>query len=349
VQFTPAATDAVDGPLVPAAISCSPAAGSIFPLGTTPVTCSATDSRGNVGTGGLTVTVVDTTPPRVTPPPAIQVVAQTGSAVPASDAAIAKFLAGATATDIVDPSPTLSNDAPPSFPMGATTVTFTAKDSSGNRATTTSTVTILAAGSVAAPPVNVDRTPPDDVSALGATEGNRLVTLSWKSPTAADFDHVEITRSTTDAGAAQAQIYKGAATSFTDRGLDNGTTYRYVVTSVDHAGNRSAGVAKTAKPFAPLLVSPQDGARVSKPPVLRWLAATGASYYNVQLFRGTTKILSAWPRTNQFSLKKRWKFGGHAYTLALGLYHWYVWPGIGPRSKADYGPLLGTSSFMVGK
>ena len=37
--------------------------GATFPLGTTTVTCTATDAHGNTATGSLTVTVHDTTPP----------------------------------------------------------------------------------------------------------------------------------------------------------------------------------------------------------------------------------------------------------------------------------------------
>ena len=56
----PAVTDIVDpAPLV----SCSPLSGSTFPLGSTLVTCTATDSAGNSSAAGFTVTVVDTTPP----------------------------------------------------------------------------------------------------------------------------------------------------------------------------------------------------------------------------------------------------------------------------------------------
>jgi len=45
---------------------CSPTSGSSFPLGTTSVTCSATDSSGNTNTCSTGVTVVDTVPPTVT-------------------------------------------------------------------------------------------------------------------------------------------------------------------------------------------------------------------------------------------------------------------------------------------
>jgi hypothetical protein len=52
--FNPTATDDVDG-TVP--VLCAPASGSIFPLGTTTVTCTATDSAGNIASGNFTVTV----------------------------------------------------------------------------------------------------------------------------------------------------------------------------------------------------------------------------------------------------------------------------------------------------
>ena len=61
--FTSSATDIVDGAV---ATTCVPPSGSTFPLGSTLVSCSATDAAGNTGTGTLTVTVVDTTAPVVT-------------------------------------------------------------------------------------------------------------------------------------------------------------------------------------------------------------------------------------------------------------------------------------------
>jgi hypothetical protein len=52
--------------------------------------------------------------------------------VPATDPAIAAFLAGSSATDICDPSPTLSNNAPAFFTLGTTGVTFRARDADLN-------------------------------------------------------------------------------------------------------------------------------------------------------------------------------------------------------------------------
>ncbi|RMB85163.1 hyalin [Streptomyces shenzhenensis] len=54
IDFTATAEDAVDGTLP---VTCDPASGSRFPVGTTRVTCTATDSSGNTGTGTATFTV----------------------------------------------------------------------------------------------------------------------------------------------------------------------------------------------------------------------------------------------------------------------------------------------------
>jgi len=62
VSFTASAVDEVDGPITP---TCTPPSGSTFSIGTTTVTCTATDSSGNTGSARFTVTVRDTTPPSV--------------------------------------------------------------------------------------------------------------------------------------------------------------------------------------------------------------------------------------------------------------------------------------------
>ena len=133
VTFTATATDVVDG-VVP--VTCTPASGSLFPLGATTVTCTATDSEGNVGTGTGVVTVVDTTGPTVTVPSS-----STEATGPAG--AVVTFVA--TAVDLVDGVVTPVTCTPASgstFPVGETTVTCTASDSRGNVGTGTGTVTV---------------------------------------------------------------------------------------------------------------------------------------------------------------------------------------------------------------
>jgi len=50
----PTATDEVDGDGL---VRCTPGSGSVFPLGTTTVTCTATDSRGNTATASVKVSI----------------------------------------------------------------------------------------------------------------------------------------------------------------------------------------------------------------------------------------------------------------------------------------------------
>jgi hypothetical protein len=158
-------------------------------------------------------------------------------------------------------------------------------------------------------------------------------------------DHVVIKRST-PAGAAEL-VYSGAAETFTDRGLSNGTEYRYVVSCVNQAGNESAGVAVLLVPRRNLLRSPKEGARLRKAPKLVWARDAEASYYNVQVMRRGVKIFSVWPSKATYKLSKTWKYRGHKYKLKAGVYQWFVWPGYGPRAQVVYGQLLGTRSFRI--
>jgi len=60
VDFVATATDNIDANPT---VVCSPPSGSMFPLGTTTVTCTATDESGNQATADFTITVEDTTVP----------------------------------------------------------------------------------------------------------------------------------------------------------------------------------------------------------------------------------------------------------------------------------------------
>src|SRR5439155_236938 len=64
--FTATASDLVDG--ATDVVTCAPASGSTFALGSTTVTCTAMDAAHNTGTCSFSVTVHDTTAPAVTCP-----------------------------------------------------------------------------------------------------------------------------------------------------------------------------------------------------------------------------------------------------------------------------------------
>jgi hypothetical protein len=134
INFTATASDNCPG----ATVSCTPASGSAFPVGTTSVTCSATDASGNVSASScsFTVTVTDVTPPVITCPTNITVNNDTGLC-----SAVVNF--NVTATDNCTPVNVVAT--PPSgstFPVGTTTVNATATDPSGNTANCSFTVTV---------------------------------------------------------------------------------------------------------------------------------------------------------------------------------------------------------------
>jgi hypothetical protein len=259
-----------------------------------------------------------------------------------TDTAIAAYLSGISASDLVS-SATLTTTTPETLPIGATTITVTAHDAAGNTAQKTVTLTVLAPGT---PVTALDLTPPRAVRRLTATPGDHTIVLKWTKPAAKDLASIKVIRSVVGQKRTTT-VYNGLRNTFTSRGLRNGVVYRFVIVAIDRAGNTSKSVVVTESPAAPALASPQAGARVATAPSLRWARVPTAKYYNVQLYLNSTKVLSAWPATTRLQLTRRWSYDGKTYTLEPGRYTWYVWPGVGGRAAAVYGPLLGKSTFVV--
>ncbi len=140
---TPLASDAQSGRVT---VVCTPPSGSLFPLGSTMVTCEAVDACANRSrcTFTVTVTIADTNAPSLTCPNGVVVwTCETNGVVVNYPAP--------TVMDDMDRSPTVEC-SPPSgslFPVGVTMVTCTAEDDCGNRTNCVFTVT-----------VNRDTTPP---------------------------------------------------------------------------------------------------------------------------------------------------------------------------------------------
>jgi hypothetical protein len=188
--------------------------------------------------------------------------------------------------------------------------------------------------------IKYDATPPT-LSALRPAPLVGRIALSWHQ--SADAVRVEVSRSPGTAGAGRSVVYSGPAKAFTDTSVRIGVTYAYSVTVYDTAGN-PASMTVRARPSA---LEPATGARLRKPPLLRWEKARGAPYYNVQLFRGPNKLLSAWPTHTRFQLRRSWMYRGRHHQLSRGHYRWYVWPGLGSRADHRYGALIGHSSFSI--
>ena len=329
--YTVTASD-LGAPLLPAAVTCTPSSGALYPLGTTTVGCTATDASANVGSASFGVTVRDTTPPTITAAD-INVGATSKSGIRREDPAMALYLRSLRATDLVS-SATVTTSAPDVFPVGTTPLIVTASDAAGNGASRKLKVTVLPLGQAAPPPPDLD--PPADPTRVRVTAGDHSATLTWVPPRtdlAAVEAHLSVAGSTTER-----LVYRGTRQRLTVRGLRNDVQHRFLLVSVDKAGNRSRGVVALVTPRAVLLASPKPGARLARPPLLRWVPVSGASYFNVQLYRGKTKLLSAWPVPARLQLRKSWSYAGSKRALAPGTYTWYVWPGLGARAEARLRP-----------
>ncbi len=119
---------------------------------------------------------------------------------------------------------------------------------------------------------------------LTATAGNAVVTLTWTASNGATGYNVK--RSTTNGGP-YTQLAAPTSASYADSSVSNGTTYYYVVSALDAAGESSNSVQASATPTMPLaaptnLVGTPGNAQAS----LTWSASTGATGYHVK--RSTT-------------------------------------------------------------
>jgi hypothetical protein len=188
-----------------------------------------------------------------------------------------------------------------------------------------------------------DQTPPK-LTRIVVRTGARLVALRWKASSDTQF---LLTRSPGRGGERFSVVYQGVRRRFSDHAVTSGVSYRYTLRALDAAGN-SVVKSLSATPRPALYAPPLNARLRSRRSLLfAWVPVPRTSYYNVQLWRGGEKVLSTWPSFARFRLSSPWVFGGRLRALRTGRYTWYVWPGRGPKSRGVYGPLLGSSTFVV--
>ncbi|MDC0142303.1 HYR domain-containing protein, partial [Candidatus Nitrosopelagicus sp.] len=108
---------------------------TVFPLGETIVTWTATDSSGNSASATQTITVVDTTSP---------VISTTENIISNATSKLNNIITldPISVTDSIS-TVQITNNAPSYYEFGETIVTWTATDSSGNSASATQTITVV--------------------------------------------------------------------------------------------------------------------------------------------------------------------------------------------------------------
>nr|WP_255698147.1 HYR domain-containing protein [Tessaracoccus sp. ZS01] len=202
------------------AVTCFPAIGSLLSLGTTEVTCAATDSAGQTTQDSGTVTIVDTTGPVITGTPG-------STTVEATSAAGAPYTwAEATASDVVWGS--LAVDCSPAsgsiFALGATSVTCTATDGSNNSQTTPFQINV-------ADTTKPDFPQPSDITAEATSAEGAVVTFT--PPVATDAVSGEIIGTCTPSSGAMFPLGLTTVTCTASDGSDNVGETSFVVTVAD--------------------------------------------------------------------------------------------------------------------
>jgi Domain of unknown function (DUF5666)/Fibronectin type III domain/HYR domain len=137
VTFSPT----VSGGTAPVNATCSPASGSLFPVGSTPTTCTATDSL-QLSASCSTSVVVTYNPPAPTAPPSIMCPVPSATSYDGKPVAVTF-----TATVSGGTAPVSSTCTPASgslFPVGTTALNCSANDAKGLTASCTSSVIVTA-------------------------------------------------------------------------------------------------------------------------------------------------------------------------------------------------------------
>jgi hypothetical protein len=124
------------GPFVEGAVTGTAPTVSFAGPGSFSVDHHASDGLDMVSCSAV-VTIRDTQPPRITAPPDMTAECASPAGAAPGD------LGTPVSTDACDPSPTITSDAPATVPLGATVVTWQARDSSGLTASDTQVVTVV--------------------------------------------------------------------------------------------------------------------------------------------------------------------------------------------------------------
>jgi Bacterial Ig-like domain len=201
---------------------------------------------------------------------------------------------------------------------------------------------------------SADGRPPKPVTTFSAALSGSTVQLSWTVP-ALDFDRagVRVLRreggqqpSLGDPQSQTVGTFADGTTSFTDTTVVAGSSYSYAAFAVDRDAPANASpflfagpVTLPAPPPPPPRIPPSVKSKLLLPKrpdqvlakrklPLRWQQDKRARYYNLQLFRGTQKILSIHPSRTAATVD--------AKLLRSGSYTLVIWSGVGAPVRNRY-------------
>ena len=174
---------------------------------------------------------------------------------------------------VAAPRPTRAQTAPRSRQLA------TCRDKAGN----------VASGAFAA---QVRRHAAPTLSKVGVTSSAASDLVRWTSSSATD---TAVVQRWPRGSSEEPVVFRGAASSYVDKKIQVGREYVYAIQTTDQAGNASKRITVAGLPKVLTLGKMPYVPRAAPNPILRWQRVRGASYYHVQLFRGSKRILAAWP------------------------------------------------------
>jgi hypothetical protein len=253
VTYVASASDLVDTDV---AVTCSSASGTVFAIGPTTVTCTATDDAGNSATKSFVVMVPDTTAPTLNLPGPVSAPATGNSGATVNyTVTVSDNLPGATF--VCSP---VSGSV---FPLGPTQVNCTATDAAGNTTPGSFTVTVsdVTAPVIAVPgPIVAEATGPlgaavsFPVSASDNVDGTVAVSCSAASGSTFAIATTNVSCSATDA-AGNAAAPKSFAVTVRDT---KAPVFTGVVNATATATGANGGIVSYTIPTATDVV---DGVR----------------------------------------------------------------------------------------
>ena len=175
-----------------------------------------------------------------------------------------------------------------------------------------------------------------------AVTGTVSVRLRWVKPKASDLARIVVVLNRERPPRTPADgkiVYKGLGTSTSLR-LTIGDTGYVALYAYSRGGNYSLPARKVVS-LAPLIpLRPTTGSSVRTAPRLTWKAQGRTAYYNVQVFRNGSRVLTGWPSKPAFSIPRG--------KLRPGTYVWFVWPAVRhPGKPATFGRLIGRATFVL--
>lgn len=336
VYTRPLAHDAADA--TPSVV-CNPAPNTLFPIGSTQVTCTATDDAGLTSAPVTFMVIVQ----QGAVPGAPGITANVGPLTNSSEVEFQLALEpGASAECSLD-----GPEGPGSFApcSDAAPQTYSGLED-GGYVFTVKVTNGVGNISQAVFAWTVDRTGPVRVAGFSGRAGSHLVRLRWTKPIDLDYARVRIWRKRASASHWKRLHDRVQRTAFTDRTVANHVRYLYRIRSLDGLGNGSTPRQLSAWPTP--IFSPRYSAIVHSPPAVDWNSVRNADYFNMQVWRDGRKILSVWPIGSRYQLRSSWTFNGKPHLLVGGRVTVYVWAGFGRKAAANYGPLFGQTRFTLG-